>query len=374
MVAVHPSPVDRHAADYRDQELERLADTAGAEVVEQCCQFPKSINPATYIGSGKLQEVKERVSTNSIDVVLFNQDLSPVQQRNIEKKLDRRIVDRTELILDIFAQHAQSRDGKIQVELAQLRYLRPRLAGRGVDLSRLGGGIGTRGPGETQLEIDRRRIDQRISRLRKEWEKVRAARRLQRKSRQRDGLPTIVLVGYTNAGKSTLLNRMTAAEVLAKNQLFSTVDTTTRRLRLPDGRRALISDTVGFISDLPKPLLAAFRATLEVVEEADMLLHVADASSPFIEDQLHAVYEVLNGLGCGAKPQLTVFNKIDLVEDELNLRELEHQVGPSVRCSALNDDMLELQTAVARLLLHAKQDPHPSQETKEDFANELLNS
>ncbi|MBZ0254947.1 GTPase HflX, partial [bacterium] len=253
MVAVHPSSIDRHAADYRDEELERLADTAGAKVVAYCSQYLKSIHPATYIGSGKLQEVKDQTSANDIDVVLFNQDLSPVQQRNIEKALQRRIVDRTELILDIFAQHAQSRDGKIQVELAQLRYLRPRLTGRGVDLSRLGGGIGTRGPGETKLEVDRRRIDQRISRLRKEWEKVRAARRLQRKSRQRDGLLSVVLVGYTNAGKSTLLNRMTSAQVLSKNQLFSTVDTTTRRMRLPDGRRALISDTVGFISDLPEP-------------------------------------------------------------------------------------------------------------------------
>ena len=349
MVAVHPSSIDRHAADYRDEELERLADTAGAKVVAYCSQYLKSIHPATYIGSGKLQEVKDQISANDIDVVLFNQDLSPVQQRNIEKALRRRIVDRTELILDIFAQHAQSRDGKIQVELAQLRYLRPRLTGRGVDLSRLGGGIGTRGPGETKLEVDRRRIDQRISRLRKEWEKVRAARRLQRKSRQRNGLLSVVLVGYTNAGKSTLLNRKTSAQALSKDQLFSTVDTTTRRMRLPDGRRALISDTVGFISDLPQPLLAAFRATLEVVEEADLLLHVTDASSPFLEDQLHAVNEVLEGLGCGAKSQLMVFNKIDRVEDPLPLREIEMQVGPSVRCSALNDpDMLELQTSIAR--------------------------
>ena len=363
---MHPSSIDRHAAEYRDEELERLADTAGAKVVAYCSQFVKAINPATYIGSGKLQEVKDLVETHSIDVVLFNQDLSPVQQRNIEKKLHRRIVDRTELILDIFAQHAQSRDGKIQVELAQLRYIRPRLTGRGIDLSRLGGGIGTRGPGETKLEVDRRRIDQRISRLGKEWEKVRAARRLQRKSRQREGLPTIVLVGYTNAGKSTLLNRMTSAEVLAKNQLFSTVDTTTRRLRLPDGRRALISDTVGFISDLPKPLLAAFRATLEVVEEADMLIHVADASSPFLEDQLHAVNEVLAGLGCSEKPYITVFNKVDLVEEQLELRETERQVGPSIRCSA--------QTAVARLSLNLEPAPKPADDGPPDLLNELLNS
>ncbi|MBI1388437.1 MAG: GTPase HflX [bacterium] len=359
-MSAYTCDVAPHLAQYREEEMERLASTAGARVVVRSGQNLKSVNPATYIGAGKVDEIKALIGENEIDLVLFSNDLSPVQQRNLEKKLSRRIVDRTELILDIFAQHAQSRDGKIQVELAQLRYLRPRLTGRGVDLSRLGGGIGTRGPGETKLEIDRRRIDNRIARLRDEWEKVRNARRLQRKSREREGLTTAVLVGYTNAGKSTLLNRMTSAQVTARDQLFSTVDTTTRRLFLPDERRVLVSDTVGFISDLPKALLAAFRATLEVVEEAGLLLHVVDASSPFLDEQLHAVNEVLVKLECDQKPVLVVFNKFDLVEDDHGLRELEHQVGRSVRCSALKDpDMLELKTAMSRALLEAEKAPPP---------------
>ncbi len=340
LVAAYNGNLNRGHEEYQVEELKSLASTAGAKVKDVCVQHLKAINPATYIGSGKIEELRELISQNDYELILFNSDLSPVQQRNLEKKLKRRIVDRTELILDIFAQHAQSKDGKIQVELAQLRYLRPRLTGRGIDLSRLGGGIGTRGPGETKLEIDRRRIDNRIARLRKEWDKIRSNRRMQRKSRSRQNLPTAVLVGYTNAGKSTLLNRLTSSQVAARDQLFSTVDTTTRRLYLPDGNRLLVSDTVGFISDLPEPLLAAFKATLEIVEEATLLIHVTDAGSPYLEEQIHAVHEVLNSLGCNQKPVFTVFNKNDTVTDDLILRELERQVQPNIRCSAINDPNL----------------------------------
>ncbi len=351
MVATYTRDLPRIQAEHQVSELRNLALTAGAKVIRVCEQNLKSINPATLIGKGKIDELKHILSQEHFDIVLFNQNLSPVQQRNLETKLKRRIVDRTELILDIFAQHAQSKDGKIQVELAQLRYLRPRLSGRGIDFSRLGGGIGTRGPGETQLEIDRRKIDQRISHLRQEWTKIRNARRLQRKSRRRHNVATAVLVGYTNAGKSTLLNRLTSASVPTKNQLFSTLDTTTRRLYLPGDNILLISDTVGFISSLPKSLLAAFRATLEVVEESTILIHVADAGSPFLEEQFHAVHEVLGSLGCSQKAILTVFNKIDCLSDDLALRELEHQVSPSVRCSALTDPNLDsLRNAIAHLL------------------------
>lgn len=332
MVSVNVTAADRELAAYRVAELKRLALTAGATVVHVCEQNLKSYNSATLIGPGKVDELKALIGEGGVDVALFNHDLTPVQQRNLEKSLGRRVLDRTELILDIFAQRAQSRDGKIQVELAQLRYLRPRLTGRGVELSRLGGGIGTRGPGETKLEVDRRRIGQRIARLRRELEKTRQTRRLQRKGRQRDGMRTLTLVGYTNAGKSSLLNRLTDAEALAKDQLFSTLDTTTRRLLLPNGKRALLSDTVGFISNLPEPLMAAFRATLEVVEEADALVHVMDASSPYLDEHMHAVQEALSELGCADKPMVIVFNKMDLASEENmgRLSEIEARLG--VRC------------------------------------------
>ncbi len=356
LVGAYTGEIPRSFAEHQVTELKSLAQTAGAKVVEVCEQNLKAINPATFIGRGKLNELKEIISSNNFDIVLFNQDLTPVQQRNIETTLNRRIVDRTELILDIFAQHAQTKDGKIQVELAQLRYLRPRLTGRGVDLSRLGGGIGTRGPGETQLEIDRRKIDQRITRLKKEWDKIRDSRRLQRKSRRRQNIPAAVLVGYTNAGKSTLLNRLTSASVPAQDQLFSTLDTTTRKLFLSDNQFLLVSDTVGFITDLPKSLLAAFRATLEIVEEATILIHVVDASSPYLEEQFHAVHDVLHNLECDQKPILTVFNKMDQVSDDLFLRDMERTVTPSIRCSALkNSDLNDLRVlldAVVKDALH----------------------
>jgi GTP-binding protein HflX len=370
LVAAFTDDQDRHFAEYQVEELRNLALTAGAQVERVSTQHLKSINPATFIGSGKLDELQQTISGSTVDIVLFNRDLSPVQQRNLERTLGRRIVDRSELILDIFAQHAHTKDGKIQVELAQLRYLRPRLTGRGIDLSRLGGGIGTRGPGETQLEVDRRRIDQRIDRLRKEWENIRTTRRLQRKSRERHNIPSGVLVGYTNAGKSTLLNRITSANVTARDQLFSTLDTTTRRLYIPAMNQSiLLSDTVGFITDLPKPLLAAFRATLEIVEESRFLIHVCDASSPFLEEHLHAVYEVLDSLNCADKPILTVFNKMDRVteENQLTLREIERRVSPSLRCSALRDDTLEpLVDKIAEMVLYPPESTPPAAPPDDD--------
>lgn len=355
LVTVSTGREDRLLTRYRSNELERLADTAGARVVHNIEQHLKSFNPATLVGSGKIDEIKQLLAEHPIDLVIFNHDLTPVQQRNLEKKLNSRIIDRTELILDIFAMHAKTRDGKIQVELAQLRYLRPRLAGRGVELSRLGGGIGTRGPGETQLEIDRRRIDQRITRLRKELQKSQETRRQQRKGRQRQNRYTVVLVGYTNAGKSSLLNRLTDADVTAEDQLFSTLDTTTRRLHLPDDKRVLLSDTVGFISNLPEPLLAAFRATLEVVQEADMLMHVVDASSPFLMEHVQAVQEVLTQLECGNKPRLTVFNKMDRVDDPQTIGELQRSLSETIACSArLDRDFTPLKTTLSRLLDEAR--------------------
>ncbi len=368
LVAAYTGDTNSLFAGQQVHELKSLAQTAGAKVVRVCEQNLKSINPSTFIGRGKVDELKEILSSGQYDLILFNKDLTPVQQRNLESAFKRRIVDRTELILDIFAQHAQSKDGKIQVELAQLRYLRPRLTGRGIDLSRLGGGIGTRGPGETQLEIDRRRIDHRISRLRKEWEKIRDSRRLQRKSRQRYDVSTAVLVGYTNAGKSTLLNRLTSASVAAQNQLFSTVDTTTRRLFLPNNQRLLLSDTVGFITDLPEPLLAAFRATLEVVDEADLLIHVVDASYPFLEEQFHAVHEVLHTLESEHKPVLTVFNKIDQITDDLAVRQVERTATPSIRCSALNDpDLNNLRDILAEMVDRVRSEPQTPSEIDSDW-------
>ncbi len=367
LIVANPGDLSPVYTSYQVEELHSLALTAGAKIGLVCQQNLKEIHPATFIGKGKLEEIKEILSQNPIDVVLVNQDLSPVQQRNLERHLNHRIIDRTELILDIFAQHAQSKDGQIQVELAQLRYLRPRLTGRGIDLSRLGGGIGTRGPGETKLEVDRRKIDQRIARLRQEWTKIREARRLQRKSRLRSNISSAVLIGYTNAGKSTLLNRLTDAEVTARDQLFSTVDTTTRRLTLPNLQKILLSDTVGFISDLPEPLLAAFRATLEVVEEATILVHVVDAGSPFLEEQIHAVNEVLQNLECSQKPILTVFNKIDRLNDDLALRELERRIEPNIRCSALQDRNLEpLKEALIHAIEKARQNaPQPPSEEED---------
>ena len=293
-------------------ELGQLTDTAGADPVESVLQRRAAPDPATYIGAGKADELRALADALDVDVVVFDDELTPAQQRNLEKKFGRDVVDRVALILDIFAQHAHSQEGMVQVELAQLRYRLPRLRGRGVELSQQAGGIGTRGPGETQLEVDRRRIQRRMNKLEAELERLAKTRATQRKARRRRELPTVSLVGYTNAGKSTLLNRLTRAEALVEDRLFSTLDPTTRRLQLPGGEIALLSDTVGFVRRLPHQLVEAFRSTLEEVAQVDMLVHVVDASAPDAEPQVEAVRAVLRESGAADRPELLVVNKTDL--------------------------------------------------------------
>jgi GTP-binding protein HflX len=293
-------------------ELRRLTDTAGADPIEAVLQRRETPDPATYIGSGKAAELRGLADALDIDVVVFDDELTPAQQRNLEKLFGRDVVDRVALILDIFAQHAHSQEGMVQVELAQLRYRLPRLRGRGTELSRLGGGIGTRGPGETQLEVDRRRIQRRITKLEQALKRLGKTRATQRKARRRRELVTIALIGYTNAGKSTLLNRLTRTDAVVEDRLFSTLDPTTRRLRLPGGETVLLSDTVGFIRKLPHELVEAFRSTLEEVVDADLLLHVVDASAEDAEGQVEAVRAVLREIGADAISELVVVNKIDV--------------------------------------------------------------
>jgi len=296
------------------EELKTLAESAGAAVEETIVQSREAPDSATLIGSGKLEQLEGIVAAQKLDVVLFDSDLTPTQQRNLERVLDCKILDRTQLILDIFARRARTREGQLQVELAQLNYLLPRLTGRGVEMSRLGGGIGTRGPGETQLETDRRRIHGRIKKLSDQLEHVRSGRGIQRHQRQSVPLATIALVGYTNAGKSTLFNRLTGAAVLADARMFATLDPTVRHVELPSRRKVLMSDTVGFIRNLPTTLVKAFRATLEEVTEASLLLHVVDASSPYAPHQTAHVLKVLSEIGADQTRQILVLNKMDLLE------------------------------------------------------------
>ncbi|MGI6648314.1 MAG: GTPase HflX [Bacillota bacterium] len=298
------------------KELGRLADTAGAQVVDQILQKRLQPDSSFFIGRGKAEELRERCAVFEADLVIFNDELTPVQVRNLEQILNCRVLDRTNLILDIFAQRAQTNEGKLQVELAQLRYLLPRLIGQGMKLSRLGAGLGTRGPGETKLETDRRHIRRRIRVLEQELDKIRQRRKLQRERRERLGLPVIALVGYTNAGKSTLLNRLSKTETLAEDRLFSTLDTLSRLVKLPDGRLVLVSDTVGFVRKLPHHLVAAFRATLEEVREADLILHVIDLSSPEMEIEKKAVEQVLREIEADNKATLLVYNKLDLLPED----------------------------------------------------------
>ena len=313
-------------------ELAQLVDTAGADVIETVIQQRERPHPATYVGSGKADEIKALVAALDIDVVIFDDELAPNQQRNLEKILACDVVDRTALILDIFAQHATTQEGMVQVELAQLRYRMPRLSGRGVQLSQQGGGIGTRGPGETLHEVDRRRIRTRMAQLERELDRLARTRATQRKARHRNRVPVIALVGYTNAGKSTLLNRITAAEVYVENRLFSTLDPTTRKLVLPGGQVVLCSDTVGFLRRLPHQLVEAFRSTLEEVAVADLLVHVIDASAPDAEDQIKAVRSVLKEIGADAVPELRVLNKIDAAgPDQVLDRQTADSLGVSAR-------------------------------------------
>jgi GTP-binding protein HflX len=292
-------------------ELGELATTAGGEVIEQGTQKMVSLNAATFIGKGKAGEWGDFCQRNEVDTVIFDDELSPAQSRNLEKIFNCKILDRTSLILDIFAQRARTREGKIQIELAQLQHLLPRLTKYWGHLSRQKGGIGMRGDGETQLETDRRRVLDRISKISRELQGVRQQRETQRVGRQRSEWPLASIVGYTNAGKSTLLNQLTGAKVLVEDKLFATLDPTTRRLKLPTNQNVLLTDTVGFIKKLPHGLVEAFKATLEEVVQADLLLHVVDISHPQAEEQIEAVNSVLKEIGAGEKPTLMVFNKID---------------------------------------------------------------
>ena len=295
------------------EELARLAETAGAQVVGTVSQHVEHFTPY-YLGKGKLQEIIDLKDRVHYGTAIFDDELTPAQQRNLERALDVKVIDRTALILDIFARHARTREGRLQVELAQHQYLLPRLAGQWTHLERLGGGIGTRGPGESQLETDRRMIRQRIARLQKDIEVVRQRRALHRASRRRRGSVLVSLVGYTNAGKSTLMNALTHADVLVQDQPFATLDPVTRKLKASGGGDILLSDTVGFIQKLPTALVAAFRATLEEMEDADLLLHVVDVSDINAPNQKQTVNETLEGLGLQDKPQITVLNKVDKVK------------------------------------------------------------
>ena len=336
-------PRDEHVSVFSMEdsiaEFRELAAGAGAEVVGEFLQRRDRADPATLVGSGKLAEIAGAAASARADLVLFDHELSPSQQRNMERILETRVIDRTQLILDIFARHARTREGQLQVELAQLEYMLPRLAGRGVEMSQLGGGIGTRGPGETQLETDRRKIHRRIRNVKEQLDEVRRIRAQQRQRRESVPVPLVALVGYTNAGKSTVFNALTQAGVLESARMFATLDPTIRGITLPSRRKALLSDTVGFIRNLPHGLVTSFRATLEEVQRAALVLHVADASAPsFIaEEQRAQVEKVLNELEAGGKPRLLVWNKIDL----LPAARMAEKPPGAVPVSAVNGEGME---------------------------------
>ncbi len=331
-------------------ELARLADTAGAEVLESLVQRRDRPDPATFLGKGKAQQVREVVRATGADTVIVDEELSPGQLRNLEEIFGCKVIDRTALIIDIFAQHAHSAEGKMQVELAQLRYFLPRLRGWGESMSRLGGGIGTRGPGETKLEVDRRRVNKRISKLKDDIDELRRTRSTKRRERVRNRVTSIALVGYTNAGKSTLLNRLTHAEVLVEDRLFSTLDPTTRRLELPDGRTAVLTDTVGFVRKLPHALVEAFKSTLEEAIAADLLLHLVDGGDPDPEAEYDAVREVVGEIGAADVPELLVVNKIDSA-DEVGVARLRRRYPDACFVSALTGEGVEdlLEAIAARV-------------------------
>ena len=351
------SAADVAAADNSMAELARLAETAGSVVLDALVQRRRHPDAATYIGSGKVAELAEVVRSTGADTVICDGELSPAQLRNLEERLKVKVVDRTALILDIFASHARSKEGKAQVELAQLNYLVPRLRGWGAALSRqrggrvaAGAGIGSRGPGETKLEIDRRRIHKRIAQLRAELTGMRRVRDTKRARRQANEIPAVAIAGYTNAGKSSLLNRITDAGVLVQDALFATLDPTTRRTRTPDGREHTITDTVGFVRHLPHQLVESFRSTLEEIADADLILHVIDGADPRPEDQVSAVREVLNEIDAGGVPELLVVNKIDSADADTLLR-LRHLMPDAMFVSAHTGEGIdELRARVAELL------------------------
>ena len=307
-----PSRHHKVPLQYNLDELERLAKTAGASVLGKHSQQIKNVTPATLIGRGKVDEIQKTLQQAHADLVIIDEDLTPAQQRNLESAFKIRVIDRSQLILDIFAQRARSSEGKLQVELAQLEYLLPRLTRQWTHLSRLGGGIGTRGPGETQLEVDRRRIRERIGHLKRRLKTVERTRTLQRKERDAVPFATVALVGYTNAGKSTLMNTLTRAGVFVEDKLFATLDPTTRAMRLPNGDKVMIVDTVGFINKIPHSLIEAFKSTLEEVSRADLLLHLVDMANPLYDEHVDVIEKVLDEIGAGEIPTVLVPNKVDL--------------------------------------------------------------
>jgi len=336
----------REESEYSTEELRELARSAGVTVVDVLVQSRPRPDPKTVLGAGKLQDLMIRCFQSNVDLVIFDGDLSASQARNLGERLDLRVIDRTQLILDIFAQHATTRDGKLQVELAQLKYVLPRLAQRDTSLSRLGGGIGGRGPGETKLEVDRRRVRDRVARLERDLTHLQKQREHRRKRRTRRGLPVLSIVGYTNAGKSTLLGALTRKEVHIEDKMFATLDPASRRLRFPRDREVIITDTVGFIRNLPPDLVTAFHSTLEELREADVFLHVVDASDPALERHMAAVHGVLEEIGLGNKPELLVFNKVDRLPPGEGRRLAAHHGGVPVSARA--------RTGLADLLEHAE--------------------
>lgn len=331
-------------------ELEELLETAGGETLGRVIQNLESINKATYVGKGKVDEIRELAEKLGADGIVCDDELSPAQLSNLKDELDIKVLDRTLVILDIFAAHAQTSEGKLQVELAQLKYRSSRLTGLGKNLSRLGGGICTRGPGESKLESDRRAIRERVSQLRSEIEKVESSRETLRKHRMSDGIPVIAIVGYTNAGKSTFLNKITDAGILAEDKLFATLDPTTRNLKIPDGEEVLFTDTVGFISKLPHNLVDAFKSTLEEAKYADLILHVADASNPEVDEQMKVVYRTLEELKVTGKPVVTFLNKQDKLEEERIIKDIKADaiVKGSAKTGEGIDELLSKITEILR--------------------------
>lgn len=353
---------DAAELDEQAHELERLVNTAGGEVVGSIKQTGrKDPDRRTYFGSGKLKTIASTIDTDGIDTLIINSEITPSQQRNIEQSVDAKVVDRTNLILDIFARHAHTAEGKLQVELALLNYRLPRLRGRGVELSRIGGGVGggiaTKGPGETKLEVDRRRIESRIARLKKELDQIKKRRELQRKARIKKSVPTVSLVGYTNAGKSSLINKLTGSEVLVQDMLFATLDATTKRLKLK-GTDILVTDTVGFISSLPHQLVEAFKSTLEEIRQSWVLLHVIDAANDQFEKQKAVVEKVLSELGVADYPVLNVFNKSDRLSlgeiDELLLRYPDAIIVSAIKGSNIEELKISIVKKIDSLNRSAK--------------------
>jgi GTP-binding protein HflX len=355
LVGCQTPDVDDLHFQYSMEELASLTDTAKGEVLMTISQKRERIHPATYIGKGKVEELKALEAELEPDIIIFNDELSPSQIRNLSRELNARIIDRTQLILDIFAQRARSKEGKLQVELAQLQYMLPRLVGQGTELSRLGGGIGTRGPGETKLETDRRHIRRRIDDIKAQLSVIVAHRERYRERRKKNKAFQIAIVGYTNAGKSTLFNRLTEADTLEENQLFATLDPTTRKFILPSGFSALITDTVGFLQDLPTTLIAAFRSTLEEVTEANLLLHVVDCSNPDYFQHEKTVEQLLKELEVEHLPQLTVYNKKDIMHPDF----VPSAKGETIVISAFDElDRKRLKQKIEEMIIQMMEPYH----------------